>query len=125
MCRRKKKEGKKEKSNTTYLSELLFIGPFTVVLATQVAMCGMRRQHGDVGLLLDAGSHLQQLGVGVQVAVGQQQYALPRSHGVVACWQALVGQLVIEVFLHLAFKVLLVPLALAERVKTDAVWQKR
>lgn len=103
-----------------YLSELLFVGPFTVVLATQVAVCGVRRQHGDVGLLVNTGPHLQQLGVGVELAVGQQEDALPWSHGVVARRQALVGQLVVKVLLHLALEVLLIPLALAERVETEA-----
>lgn len=107
-CRRRRRKRK-----DTYLSELLFVGPFTMVLATQVAVCGVRGQHGDVGLLFDAGPHLQQLRVRVEVAVGQQQDALPWSYGVVASGQALVGQLVVKVLLHLALKVLLVPLALA------------
>lgn len=64
-------------------------------------------------LLVDAGTGLQQLGVGVKLAVGQQEDSLPWSHRIVACRQTLVRQVVVEIFLHLSLKVFLVPFLFA------------
>lgn len=84
-----------------------------MVLATQLAVCGVGWQDGYTGLLIHAGPGLQQLGVGVQLAVGQQEDALARGHSVTAGRQALLCQIIIKVLLHLTLKVILIPFLFA------------
>lgn len=84
-----------------------------MVLPTQMAVCGVGRQDGHTGLLVDTRTGLQQLGVGVELTVRQQEDALPGSHCFMACWQTLLRQVVIKVFFHFAFKVFLVPFPFA------------
>lgn len=50
----------------------------------------------------------------MQLAVRQEQDALAGRDCLAACGQAFVGELVVVVFLHLPFKVLLIPLLLSE-----------
>lgn len=84
-----------------------------MVLTAQMAVCGVGRQDGYAGLLVNTGSGLQQLGVGVELPVGQQQDAFPRDHSIVACWQTLLREVIIKIFFHLTFKVFLVPFLFA------------
>lgn len=109
---------------TSYLSELLLIGPVSMVLPTQMAVCGVRRQDGYVGLLVNTGTGLQQLGVGVELTVGQQENAFPRSHCIMACWQTFLRQVVNKIFFHLAFKVFLIPFLFAECIKNRILYKK-
>lgn len=98
----------------SHLSELLLIGPFSMVLSPQVAVWSVGRHDGNAGLLFDTGTDLQQLGVGVELTVGQQEDALSWSQGVVARRQAFLCQVIIIVFFHVAFKVPLVPFSFSE-----------
>lgn len=84
-----------------------------MVLPAQVAVWGVGRQDGYVVLLVDAGTGLQQLGVGMKLTVGQQEDSLPWSHRIVACRQTLIRQVVVKIFLHLTLKVFLVPFLFA------------
>lgn len=44
---------------TSYLSELFLIGPFSMILPTQMAVCGMGGQDCYAGLLVHTGTGLQ------------------------------------------------------------------
>lgn len=110
---------------TSYLSELLLIGPFSMVLPAQVAVCGVGGQDGYAGILVDTGTGLQQLGVGMELTVGQQEDALPGSHRIMARRQTLLRQVVVKVFFHLAFEVFLIPLLFAVCIKNRILFKRR
>lgn len=63
--------------------------------------------------MLNTGTDLQQLGMGVKLAVRQQKDALPRGHCVMARRQTFLCKVIIEVFFNLTFKVVLVPFPFA------------
>lgn len=94
-----------------------------MVLPAQMAVCGVGRQNGYTGLLVYTGTGLQ-MGVGVELTVGQQEDALPRSHCTMARRQTLLCQVIVKVFFHLAFKVFLIPFPFAVCV-TNRIWFKR
>lgn len=84
-----------------------------MVLPTQMVVCGVRRQDGDTGLLVNTGASLEQLGVWVELTVGQQEDAFPRCYSIMACWQTFLCEIIVVVFFHLAFKVFLIPFLFA------------
>lgn len=88
-----------------------------MVLSAQMAVRSVERQDSNAGLLVHGGTGLQQLSVRVELAVRQQENPFPWSDSIMPCWQTFVPEVIIKVFFHLTFKVILVPFPLA--VGTD------